>query len=91
MRTELYDRRASKRAVNVTMNRDLVSRARAEGLNLSALSEAAIEAALARTARAKFDAEIALALIAHEQYLAEYGSLADAVRAIDDGEAVAGE
>ena len=84
MRTELYDRRASKRAVNVTMNRDLVSRARAEGLNLSALSEGPVEAALARAARAKFDAEIARALIEHERYLAEYGSLADAVRALED-------
>jgi antitoxin CcdA len=78
----LYDPQASKRPVNVSLNSDLVARARAEGLNVSALAEEALAAALSRIAQEKFEAEIAQACRAHEQYLAEYGSLGDAVRAI---------
>jgi antitoxin CcdA len=75
------DTPAAKRPVNLTLNSDLVARARAEGLNLSALAEEALAAALARIAKARFEAEIARACLVHEQYLAEYGSLGDAVRA----------
>jgi antitoxin CcdA len=84
MRMQIYDREASKRPVNVTLNSDLVARARAEGLNMSALAEEAVAAALGRIARKKFEAEIAQACCVHEQYLAEYGSLGDAIRAAAD-------
>jgi len=84
MRMPIYDTAAPKRPVNVTLNSDLVARARAEGLNLSALAEEAVTAALARIARARFEAEVAQACQVHEQYLAEYGSLGDAVRASAD-------
>jgi antitoxin CcdA len=80
----MYDIQAAKRPVNVTLNSDLVARARAEGLNLSALAEEAVAAALARIAKARFEAEIAQACRVHEQYLAEYGSLGDKVRASAD-------
>jgi antitoxin CcdA len=82
----VYDTEAARRPVNVTLNSDLVARARAEGLNLSALAEEAVAAALARIARARFDAEIAQACRVHEQYLAEFGSLGDAVRANADAD-----
>ena len=82
----LYDVQAGKRAVNVTLNSDLVARARAEGLNLSALAEEAVAAALARIAKARFEAEITQACLVHDRYLAEYGSLGDAVRASADAE-----
>ena len=75
---------AAKRAVNVSLNADLVARARAERLNLSAIAEEAVAAALARIARERLEAEIAQACRVHEQYLAEYGSLGDAVRAMGD-------
>jgi antitoxin CcdA len=86
MRMRLYDHEASKRPVNVTLNSDLVARARAEGLNLSALAEGAVAAALGRIARTSCEAGIAQACRAHEQYLAEYGSLGDAVRAVADAD-----
>jgi antitoxin CcdA len=73
------NRKTPKRPVNVTLNSDLVARAKAEVLNLSALAEEAVTAALARVARARFEAEVAQACKAHERYLAEYGSLGDAV------------
>jgi post-segregation antitoxin (ccd killing protein) len=84
MRMQLYDPKASKRLVDVTLNSDLVAHARAEGLNLSSLAEEAVASALGRIAQKKFDAEIARACRIHEQYLAEYGNLGDAVRAIAD-------
>ena len=87
MRMAVNDAHAAKRPVNVTISSDLVARARAEGLNLSALAEQAVAAALARIAKARFEAEIAQACRAHDQYLAEYGSLADAVRANTDSDA----
>ena len=80
MRTQLYDKTATKRPVNISMNRDLVAKAKAEGLNLSALTEDAVATALARRARERWDAEIAEAIKAHEVYLAEYGSLGDILR-----------
>ncbi len=83
MRMMLYDTEAAKRPVNLTLNSDLVARARGEGLNLSALAEEAVAAALARRARERLAAEIAQGCQAHALYLAEYGSLGDAVAAAD--------
>jgi antitoxin CcdA len=80
MRVNSYDTTAAKRPVNLTLNGDLVAKARAAGLNLSALAEEAVAAALARVAREKFAADIAQACRVHEQYLADYGSLGEAVR-----------
>jgi post-segregation antitoxin (ccd killing protein) len=80
MHVQVYDVAAAKRPVNLTLNGDLVMRARAEGLNLSALAEEAVAAALARRARERMEADIAQACRVHEQYLVEYGSLGDAVR-----------
>ena len=80
----LFDSAAPKRPVNVTLNSDLVARARAEGLNLSALAEEATAAALGRIRQARFEADVAQACRVHEQYLAEYGSLGDAIRSAPD-------
>lgn len=76
----IYDAAAAKRPVNLTLNGDLVMRAKAAGLNLSALAEEAVAAALAQRGREKMQADIAQACRVHEQYLVEYGSLGDAVR-----------
>ena len=80
MRVNSYDTKAAKRSVNLTLNGDLVAQARVAGLKLSALAEEAVAAALARVAREKFAADIAQACRVHEQYLADYGSLGEAVR-----------
>jgi len=84
MRMQLFDPAAAKRPVNLSLNSDLVTRARREGLNLSALAEEAVAAALSRVARAKFESAVEQACRVHDQYLAEYGSLGDAVRAAPD-------
>ncbi len=80
------DAKTGKRPVNVTLSSDLVAKAREEGLNLSALAEEAVAAALACLARSRFEAEIAQACAAHERYLEEYGSLGDAVWAETDSD-----
>ncbi len=79
--TPVYDTKAAKRPINLSLNGDLITRARVEGLNLSALAEQAVADALARCARDRLAAEIAQGCRVHEHYLAEYGSLGDAVRA----------
>jgi post-segregation antitoxin (ccd killing protein) len=86
MRVISYDTTAAKRPVNLTLNGDLVAQARVAGLNLSALAEEAVAAALARVAREKLAADIAQACRVHEQYLADYGSLGEAVRRDLDAE-----
>jgi len=76
--------KSPRRAVNISIKRDLVEKARAAGLNLSAIAEAAITRALNESARAHFLEEIARSVQEHEEYLAEYGSFADAVRAMEE-------
>lgn len=84
----LYNAAAPRRAVNLNLNSELVEKARAEQLNLSAIAEKAIGRALAEAARKRFDEEIARCVAEHTEYLATYGSLGDAVRALNasDGE-----
>jgi antitoxin CcdA len=77
----VYGTQAAKRSVNLTMSGHLVDKARAEGLNLSALAEGAVSAELSRRARARWNVEIAEACAAHERYLAEYGSASELLRA----------
>ena len=74
----------TKRSVNLSLDSALVARARAEGLNLSAIAEAALATVLAQTARQKLAADIEQACRAHDLYLAEYGSLGEAVRSAAD-------
>jgi post-segregation antitoxin (ccd killing protein) len=50
------------------------------GLDLSAVAEDAIGRAYAQLASERFAAEVGISVAQHDAYLAEYGSLADAVR-----------
>ena len=86
LRREPYRTSAPRRPVNLSLNSDLVAKARAEGLNLSSIAEAAVAAALERKALERLRAEIAQGCEVHEQYLAEYGSLSDAVRRQNDAD-----
>ena len=79
--TRVSDTSTAKRPVNLTMNADLVERAREAGLNMSALAEGAIATELARRARERWDAEIAEARAAHQRHLEEFGSASDLLQA----------
>lgn len=78
-----YDAMAAKRPVNLSLNADLVTKARAEGLNLSSIAEEAVAVALARRLRERWDADIAAACITHDRYRQRYGSLGDILREQD--------
>ena len=80
----LFDAKAPRRPVNLTLNEDLVARARQHRLNLSALAEEAISAALARVAAERFREEIARGVAEHDDYLARHGSLGEALRAMGE-------
>lgn len=73
----------SKRGADAFVGADLVARARAEGLNLSSIAEAAVAAVLARRQRERWNADIAAACAAHERYLEQYGSFAEILREQD--------
>lgn len=77
-----YDPDAPRRPTNLSLNSDLVEKARAARLNLSALAEAAISRELASIMAERLRAEIARSVEEHSAYLQQYGSLADAVRAM---------
>jgi antitoxin CcdA len=74
-----YDRAAPKRAVNMTLNEDLVRRARGLTPNLSETVEnllaAYVEDAEARAAQR--EQQIAAHIAASDAFVAKYGSLAD--------------
>ena len=82
----LFDESAPRRAVNLSLNSDLVSRARSCGLNLSGIAEEAIKREFARVARERFEEDIRRSVAQHEAYLAEYGSLAEAIQHTLQGE-----
>ena len=83
---QVYDTEAAKRPVNLSLNADLVAKARAEGLNLSSIAEDAVAAALTRRARERWDTEIAAACAAHDRYLEQYGSLGEILLAQDEAD-----
>ena len=80
MRTPLYDVRARKKTVTVTINADLQERALAAGLNLSEVTETAIAAAVVARERARIHAEIDQELEVYNEFIAEHGSFADMMR-----------
>jgi post-segregation antitoxin (ccd killing protein) len=70
-----------KRSVELAIDADLLDQAEAAGLDVSALAEEAVAAAVSARVREKRAAEIIQACRAHDAYLATYGSLGEAVRA----------
>lgn len=80
MRRPFFDPGARKKTVSLTINADLWDKAKAEGLNLSEVAEAAIGSAFAARMQARIQAEIELDLAAYNAFVEEHGSFADAVR-----------
>jgi antitoxin CcdA len=76
----LFDHAAAKRTVSLTLNADLVAKAKEAGLNLSQISEEALAAALTGYWRERIKGEIGEEMKAYEAFVAEHGSFAEAVR-----------
>ena len=80
MRQPTFDPTAKKRTVSLTLNSDLYAKARALGINVSQVAEAALSAALrahlAETARAEIEQDMA----AYSAYVDKHGSPAERLR-----------
>ena len=74
-----YDKAASKRPVNMTLNEDLIRRARGHTPNLSETVEALLAAFVddAEAKAADREKQIAAHIAANDAFVAKYGSLAD--------------
>jgi antitoxin CcdA len=78
--TALFDAKAPKRAVNLSVNEDLLAQARALGVNLSQTLEAELERRV-REAKAKAWAEEnAEAIESHRRFIEKHGLLSDHYR-----------
>jgi antitoxin CcdA len=76
----LFDPKAPKRAVNVSINSDLLRQARELGINLSQTLEAGLDK-LVREAKAKAWAEENNeAIESHKRFIEKYGMLSDHFR-----------
>ncbi|WP_206711324.1 type II toxin-antitoxin system CcdA family antitoxin [Aquisalinus flavus] len=79
-----YDRKAPKKATNVTINADLLQQAKALKLNLSALSERAIEEAVRAEKKRRWQEDNAEAIAAYEERIETHGTLSEQLRAWRD-------
>lgn len=75
-----YDPKAPKKAVNLSINADLLARARGIGLNLSAEMEARLEDVVRQAERARWLEENREAMEDHNRRIAERGLWSDGKR-----------
>lgn len=73
--------RPQKRAVNVSINGDLLHRARTGGLNLSSILEAALEQKLRQQARERWLTENRAGVDAYNEQVEKHGVFSDGLRA----------
>ena len=80
MRSALYDFKAAKQTVSVTINSDLYAQARSFGINTSQIAEEALAQEVARRKAERLKEEVGQDLKALDAYEAEHGSFAEMVR-----------
>jgi antitoxin CcdA len=88
MRNPLFEPKAPKQTVSVTLNSDLYAKAKSMGINTSRVAEEALAHEYSVGLRDVLRAEIRAELAALERYEAEHGSFPELVRAHyerDDG------
>ena len=76
----LYDHLAAKRAANLSINGDLLSKAKAADINLSATLELALAEALKRRQREQWRAQNAAAIDAYNEHVEKHGVFSDGLR-----------
>lgn len=81
MRRPAYDTAAPRRTVSLTINADLMAKAKAEGINASAIAERALAAELTERVRARLIEELKRGAEAYDAFVAEHGSFPEIVRA----------
>ena len=75
-----YDTQAPKRAANLSINADLLSKARELNINLSATLEQALVEALRKKARDRWVAENKAAMEAYNEHVDKHGVFSDGMR-----------
>jgi len=75
-----YDTQAPKRAANLSINADLLSKARELNINLSATLEQALVEALRKKARDRWVAENKAAMEAYNEHVDKHGVFSDGLR-----------
>ena len=75
-----YDTRAPKRPANLSVNGDLLNKARELDINLSATFELALAAALREKQRAQWLAENKTAIEAYNDHVEKHGVFSDGLR-----------
>ena len=90
MRPSLYDLKAAKQTVSLTLNSDLYAQAKRFGINASQIAEEALAQEVARHKAEQLRSEIQRDIEALDAYEAKYGSFPEMVRehysAADDDE-----
>jgi antitoxin CcdA len=80
MRDPLFEPKAAKQTVSVTLNSDLYAKAKSMGINTSKVAEEALAHEYARRCSEALKAEFRQDLAAIDRYAEEHGSFADLVR-----------
>ncbi|MEA3260984.1 MAG: type II toxin-antitoxin system CcdA family antitoxin [Pseudomonadota bacterium] len=76
----LYDTKAPKKAANLSVNEDLLSKTRALNINLSATLEEALTQRLAEAEAAQWAQENEAAIQAYNHFVEEHGCFGDEFR-----------
>jgi post-segregation antitoxin (ccd killing protein) len=80
MRSPLYDLRAAKQTVSLTLNSDLYAQAKRCGINASQIAEEALAQEVARHKAEQLKAEIRQDIAALDSYESKHGSFPEMVR-----------
>jgi post-segregation antitoxin (ccd killing protein) len=80
MRSPLFEPKAAKQTVSITLNSDLYAKAKSMGINASKVAEEALAQEYARRRSEALIAELRQDLAAAESYADQHGTFADLVR-----------
>jgi antitoxin CcdA len=80
MRNPLFEPKAAKQTVSITLNSDLYAKAKRIGINTSKVAEEALAYEYAQRLSEELRAELRQGLAAVESYADQHGSFADLVR-----------
>jgi len=75
-----HDPKTPKKATNVSINSDLLRKAKALKINLSASLEQALADQIRAAEKAQWQHDNAAAIEAYNQFVAQHGSFADSLR-----------
>ena len=86
MRTPLFDPKAAKQTVSITLNSDLYAKAKSVGINLSRVAERALAETYAEHRRDALSTDVQQDMAAVENYADQHRSFADLVREHYEGD-----